>query len=83
MINRLLGNKAKKVLVIGDSMLDYYAIVSPKSISLEHLGITYLDDNSGYYALGGAANVAVNIANFDICVDFFQYVVRIKKVESF
>ena len=68
MLNKLINIKNKKVLVIGDAMLDHYITINPRKISSEYPGIIF-DYNNDYYRLGGASNVANNISNFNVEVD--------------
>lgn len=61
--------KRKKILVIGDVMLDEYYIGTIKRISPEAPVPVFLEEDKKY-SLGGAANVAVNMAvnNMDVSV---------------
>lgn len=68
MLNKLINIKNKKVLVIGDAMLDHYVIINPRKISSEYPGIIF-DYSNDYYRLGGASNVANNISKFNVEVD--------------
>lgn len=70
MIDNILKLENKKVLVIGDIMLDNYVRVEPKKISSEYPGIIANYSNE-YYTLGGAANVACNISKFNVDVTLF------------
>lgn len=73
MLNRLLNIKNKKVLVIGDSMLDYYISVEACKISTEYSGLIY-EEKGSYYSLGGAANVASSIASYGVEVDLLSVI---------
>ena len=68
MLNKLINIKNKKVLVIGDAMLDHYVTINPRKISSEYPGIIF-DYSDDYYRLGGASNVANNISKFNVEVD--------------
>ncbi len=57
----LAGITGKKVLVIGDIMLDHYVETRVKRLSREHL-IPVHEVIDEHYFGGGAANLAVNIA---------------------
>ncbi|MEM4232252.1 MAG: hypothetical protein QXM77_06955, partial [Candidatus Nitrosocaldus sp.] len=52
----------KKVLVVGDLMLDHYVETRVKRLSREHL-IPVNEVVDEQYFAGGAANLAVNIAS--------------------
>ena len=52
MLNKLINIKNKKVLVIGDAMLDHYVTINPRKISSEYPGIIF-DYSNDYYRLGG------------------------------
>ncbi len=54
--------KGKRVLVVGDLMLDHYLETRVKRLSREHLIPVHNTINERYFA-GGAANLAVNIAS--------------------
>ncbi len=54
--------KGKRVLVIGDLMLDHYVETRVKRLSREHLIPVHKIIKERYFA-GGAANLAVNIAS--------------------
>ncbi|MGM9877070.1 MAG: D-glycero-beta-D-manno-heptose 1-phosphate adenylyltransferase [Bacilli bacterium] len=68
MINRLSELKNKKVLIIGDIILDRYINVSPRKIS-DEAPLLIFNYNSEYYSLGGCTNVAKYISSFEIMVD--------------
>jgi len=60
-LNRILqGFAAKKILVLGDIMLDHYIWGSVERISPE-APVPVLDMQKEEYRLGGAANVALNL----------------------
>lgn len=60
----------KKVLIIGDAMLDSYHFGDVNRISPEAPVPVFLEKNKKKYSAGGAANVAVNIATIGIPTDF-------------
>ncbi|MDD2495763.1 MAG: D-glycero-beta-D-manno-heptose 1-phosphate adenylyltransferase [Tissierellia bacterium] len=68
MINKLCKLENKKILVVGDILIDHYININPKKISEEYPGIVFNYEND-YYKLGGAGNVANNLSKFNISVD--------------
>ncbi|MDW7999993.1 MAG: PfkB family carbohydrate kinase [Candidatus Nitrosocaldus sp.] len=58
----LAGMTGKRVLIVGDLMLDHYVETRVKRLSREHLIPVNEVVDEHYYA-GGAANLAVNIAS--------------------
>ncbi len=61
----------KKVLVIGDAMLDSYHFGDVNRISPEAPVPVFLEKGNRKYSPGGAANVAVNIAAIGVPTVFF------------
>lgn len=59
----------KKILVIGDAMLDIYHFGKVDRISPEAPVPVFLETGKRKYVPGGAANVAVNIAAIGVSVD--------------
>ena len=59
----------KKILVIGDAMLDHYQFGNVNRISPEAPVPVFLKSGIERYTPGGAANVAVNIAAIDMQVE--------------
>jgi len=68
MIEKLTDLKKKRVLIIGDIILDHYINIIPNKISAE-APLVVFNYNNEYYSLGGAANVAKYLANFSCIVD--------------
>lgn len=58
----LAGMAGKRILVVGDIMLDHYVETRVKRLSREHLIPVHEIIDERYFA-GGAANLAVNIAS--------------------
>ena len=58
MVDRLAG---QPILIVGDAMLDHYIVGGVDRISPE-APVPVVKVNSEYYRLGGAGNVAKNIA---------------------
>ncbi len=58
--------KGKKILIVGDIMLDTYYIGDVKRISPE-APVPVVRVNSSYNMLGGAANVANNLVGLECC----------------
>ena len=73
MINNIKSIKNKKILVIGDIILDHYINIVPRKIS-EEAPLLIFNYNDDYYSLGGAANVAKYLANFSCNVDIIGVV---------
>src|SRR6187431_1365002 len=65
-----MSNLGNKVLVVGDIMLDRYIIGSVERISPE-APVPVVLVNSEKVTLGGAANVANNLANLGMSVTLF------------
>lgn len=65
----------KKVLVVGDSMIDHYVFGEVNRLNPEAPHTVILDKLNEKRVLGGAANVAANIAstNPDVKVDFLGF----------
>lgn len=82
MLNKLINIKNKRVLVIGDAMLDHYVTVNPRKISSEYPGIIF-DYSDDYYRLGGASNVANNISRFNVDVDLLCVVGKDSFTDNF
>jgi len=62
-INNTLGKfKTKKILVIGDIILDMYSWGAIERLNPEEEGSPLINVNNDTYILGGAANVAHNIS---------------------
>lgn len=66
--------KGKKILVIGDVMLDIYHFGKVDRISPEAPVPVFLETRQKKYVPGGAANVAVNIAAIGVEVDLCSVV---------
>jgi len=69
-INTMKLNKRiqqKKILVIGDAMLDVYSVGEVKRISPE-APVPIFKKNTEHYVLGGASNVAANLISAGQCV---------------
>ena len=66
--------KDKKILVVGDIMLDKYTIGTVKRISPE-APVPVLDVEEEYFRAGGAGNVALNVSNLSLNnqVHFFSF----------
>lgn len=64
----------KKILVIGDAMLDSYHFGDVNRISPEAPVPVFLEKGNIKYSPGGAANVAVNIAAIGVPTSFFSLV---------
>jgi D-beta-D-heptose 7-phosphate kinase/D-beta-D-heptose 1-phosphate adenosyltransferase len=64
----------KKILVIGDAMLDIYHFGKVDRISPEAPVPVFLESDRKKYVPGGAANVAVNIAAIGIAVELCSVV---------
>ncbi len=66
--------KDKKILVVGDIMLDKYTVGTVKRISPE-APVPVLDVEEEYFRAGGAGNVALNVSNLslDNQVHFFSF----------
>lgn len=64
----------KKILVIGDAMLDIYHFGKVNRISPEAPVPVFLETGKKRNVPGGAANVAVNIAAIGVSVDLFSVV---------
>lgn len=65
---------SKKILVVGDIMLDSYKFGKVERISPEAPVPVFNDIDKSKDVLGGAANVAVNITAIDIGVDIFSVI---------
>ncbi len=65
--------KNKRVLVIGDIILDHYVNVNPSKISSEAPLVIYNYVND-YYSLGGSGNVCKYLSSFSLKVDLFGVV---------
>ena len=73
-IGEILSNfKGKKIVVIGDVILDKYLIGSSTRISPE-APVPVLEVSEEFYECGGAANVAANIASLEGRVALFGFV---------
>ncbi len=64
----------KKILVIGDAMLDSYHFGDVKRISPEAPVPVFLEIGKNKYSPGGAANVAINVAAIGVQTTFFAIV---------
>ena len=73
MINKIKELKNKKVLIIGDIILDHYINVVPSKIS-EEAPLLVFSYQKEYYSLGGAANVAKYLASFGCSIDLIGVV---------
>lgn len=71
-VNNMINNytKTKKILVVGDAMLDAYHFGQVNRISPEAPVPVFLEIGKKQYVPGGAANVAVNIAAIGLQVSF-------------
>ena len=55
----------KKILVIGDSILDHYVFCKSYRISSEQQNMPIYDIENEFHALGGSLNVANNIKSLE------------------
>ena len=85
-IRRRMNTHKKKIIILGDSMIDRYYHSTMKRISPEApIPIHHIQSIED--SLGGAANVALNITNLfylekEITVELSLYLVKMKRVKK-
>ena len=80
-INRVRNFTGKKIIVVGDILLDNYIFGKVLRINPERAGYPLLTVEKEEYRLGGAGNVAVNLASLGARVDLYGAIGQDKEGE--